>query len=65
MDADKTNTKIKIIQKQSTSSDSNVDIRFKEHLERLKVKVKMINDKPSTMELIYGYISINIGPLIF
>lgn len=75
MDADKTTTKIKINQKQSTLSDSNDDtyeygyemanIRFKEHLERLKLKVQMINDKPSTLELIYGYISINIGAFIF
>lgn len=54
MDVDKTNTKIKIIQKQSTSSDSNVDIseydsdmtniRFKEHFERFeRLKVQMIN----------------------
>lgn len=75
MDTDKTNTKIKIIQKQSTPSDSNDDtseygsemanIIFKEHLEQLKLKVQMINDKPSTLERIYGYFQMNIGALIF
>jgi len=74
MDTDKTTTKIKINNKQSTPSDSNDDtyeygsemanIRFKEHLEQLKLKVQMINDKPSTMELIYGYFPMNIGALI-
>jgi len=70
MDTDKTTAKIKINQKQSTPSDSNDDIyeygsevaniRFKEHLEQLKLKVQMINDEPTTMELVYGYFQMNI-----
>ena len=75
MDIDKITTKIEIKETQLAASDSVHDfrkynsemanIRFKEHLEQLKQKVQIINDKPTTMELIYGYISINIGTLIF
>jgi len=75
MDTSKTTAQIKINNKKSTSSDSNddineygsemADIRFKELLEQLKLKVQVINDEPSTMELVYRSISLNIGALIF
>jgi hypothetical protein len=75
MEINKITTKIEIKETQLATSDSNNDLhqynpemtnlRFKEHLELLKLKVKGINDQPSSMELLYGYFPINIKPLRF
>ena len=75
MDTVKTTSKMKIRYRQSTSTDSNDDLKeyssinvnleFKKQFEQLQLKLKVMNDKPSTKELLYGYFPIQIVSLIF